>query len=1116
MNCPICNSENADSDRFCRQCGTQLLAICPHCRTPAFPGDRFCGACGLRLETGEKHAHELPEPGSERKYVTVLFTDISGYTAIAQKLDPEEVRDIVRQVFATVVAIISKYGGSIEKYAGDAIMAVFGVPKSHEDDPVRAIKAAREIHFALGSESRGIEEKIGNPLSMHIGINTGLVVTGQIGVEKGMLGVSGDTVNIASRLCDLAAPRETLVGYGTYTQAEGFFNFEQLQPINVKGRTGSVVVYRVLSSRELPTKTHRLSGLRSSLIGRREELTLLTEAVNRLTCGEGTIFTICGDAGTGKSRLIEEFKSTLDLDSLQWLEGNSYPYTQSIPYYPLIDLLNRAFGIDESDSPEVVRGKAEANIKALVGDRRDIIPYLGGLLSISYSETEETSPEDWRHRLRKAAQGVLSALVRRTPTIVCIEDLHWADPSSLDLLRSLLCEANYPALFLCAYRPPLSLLSDQHARVMVNDYHEIRLQDLSNSELMEMVESLLGVEDVPEELKRFIQEKVGGNPFYVEEVINSLIESEILRSETGWQLCEPIGKADIPATVHGIVSARVDRLNGAAKLLLQEASVIGKTFPFGVLKRITALDSPDQLLERLEQLDLVRATSVHPDREYSFKHSLTQEAVYNGLLIKHRKDIHERVGLAMEQVFRDRLPEFWETLGLHFKQGRSMTKAIDYLMKSGEKSFRKCALEESHQHYKEAFDLLLSNSCRSREDDILLVELLIEWASVFYYRGCFKDLAELLLTHKGIVELLDDKAKTGMFYAWLGFAIFGWGENLADSYQCLHKALELGEVCGNKRIIAYSCAFLIKTCAELGEIEEAVRFEERSRELIGVFPSDAYLYLHYFTGKAYIAWFTGNKEMLFESGKALVDYGRDKSNIRILLSGSLITSVYHHTNSDTHSAVSCLLEVLRTTEDPYHAQFGRALLGMYYIHLGKPEDAEKVLTEVIKFGDETGTEYMKTFANLFLGLALSAQGRLNEGVGLVEESAHEFLRCQRNIFYCMAEIVLGTIYMQILQRSEDKKLSLVLRNLVFFVSNRPFAADKAQLHLEKAIQLLTKAGAKGFLGEPYLQLGMLHKIKGRAEEARQCAREAVQIYQHCGSKANAKRAREILESIGMS
>jgi class 3 adenylate cyclase/tetratricopeptide (TPR) repeat protein len=1093
------------------EAGKAKQVICLQCRTLVFSGAKFCGSCGLKLEIQGEDANESFQRDRERKYVTVLFADISGYTAMAERLDPEEVRDITRQIFGEAAGIISKYGGSIEKYVGDAIMAVFGVPKSHEDDPVRAIKAAREIHNSMEAASRGIEAMIENPLSMHIGINTGLVVTGEV---KGMLGVSGDTVNLASRLCGVAAPLETLVAHTTYTQAEGFFDFEPLQPIKVKGRKGSVVTYRVVSSRELPNKIHRLSGLRSGFIGRKEEMALLAKAVDGLAQGQGAIFSICGDAGSGKSRLIEEFKSTLDLDALQWLEGHAYAYTQNIPYSPLIDLLNRAFEIKECDPPEVVKKKAEAKIKALVGDRRDIIPYLGGLLSISYSETEKLSPESWKFLVRQASQVALAALARRAPTIICLEDLNLADPSSIDLLRSILCETGYPALFLCAYRPSLDLFTDNHLRAMTGAHREIRLQDLPVSEMVEMVSSLLGVKDVPADLKRFMQEKVGGNPFYVEEVINSLIESEVLESGIGWQLTRPIGKVDIPATVRGVVSARIDRLEGDAKLLLQEASVIGKTFPYRVIKRITTLNEPDRLLDRLEQLDLVRTTCMHPDKEYSFKHSLTQEAVYNGLLLKHREDIHERVGLAMEQVFRDRLSEVWETLGYHFKQGRSINKAIDYLVKSGEKSFRRCALEESHQYYKEALDLLLLNTSRSQEQDDLLVELLIQWALVFYYRGCFKDLTELLKTHEAMVELLDDKAKAGMFYAWLGFAVFGQGEKLDDSYKYLRKALELGELAEDREVIAYSCVFLIKTCAELGLLEQAACFEQRSRELIDLFPSEGYLY-HYYTGAANAAWFMGQKSVIFESGKALVDCGREKSNIRLLTTGAIINSVYHYVNSDFRSAAACLLEVLQATVDPYHAQFAKALLGMFYVHLQELEAAEKVLREVIEFSDETDTKHLKTFAKLFLGVALSGQGHLSPGFRLIKKSRSEFLCHGRKIFYGLAEFILGSIYVYMVKGPESTSFSLVLRNIGFLILNRPMAASKAQVHLEKAVQVLSEAGAKGLLGEPYLQLSLLHKLKGRTEKAGKCSREAILMFEQCGSEANAGRAREILESLGL-
>jgi class 3 adenylate cyclase/tetratricopeptide (TPR) repeat protein len=1115
MKCPHCQIENIDKSKFCCDCGAKLPPICSRCRTVARSDDKFCCECGLNLEAQPELTQWAPTQSSERKYVTVLFVDISGYTAMAEKLDPEEVKEIVGSIFGKIARLISKYDGFIEKFAGDAVMALFGVPNSHEDDPVRAIKAAKEIHHLMTTTNGEITGRIGKPLSMHIGINTGLVVTGEINLAKGTHGVAGDTLNLASRLCNLAAPNETLVNQSTYIQAEGFFNFERLESVKVKGRKERVVAYRVLSAKELPSKTHRLSGLGSVLIGRKAEMARLTEAVEGLRQGEGSIFTVCGDAGTGKSRLIKEFMSSLDLEGLQWREGHAYPFTQNIPYYPFINLICRALQIEESDPPGVVKEKAEARIKELLGDGAgEIMPYIGGLLSISYPEAEEVSPDVWKSRLRKALQTVLGALARRAPTIICLEDLHWADPSSLELLRAILSEARYRALFLFVYRPVLSLFPDHQIKAMGKSYREILLHDLSPSELLQMVGSLLQIEDVPADLQSLLREKVGGNPFYVEEVINSLIESDILKSENGgWGLAGPVGKFEVPATIHGVVAARLDRLESAAKLLLQESSVIGRTFFYGVLKRITTLKAPDHLLRSLEQLDLIRAVSGLPDLEYCFKHSLIQEVAYNGLPIKQRKDIHERIGLVMEELFHDRLSEFLETLAFHFKHGWSIAKAIHYLVRSGEKSLKMYALEESHRYYEEAYDLLSQKSGRTKEEDALLIDLLIVWGLVFYYRGRFKSLTELLKEHEGIAESLEDKSKTAMFFAWLGFAFSGQGENLAESRRYLLKALELGEQTGDRQVIIYSCAFLIKTCAEMGLLEEAAHFEKRSRELIRFFPQDAFLYMLYLSGKAYTGWFTGNIKELFEGAKGMLDYGMEKSNTRLQMAGLITMGVHQFVKSDVESAIAHTLKVLEITEDPYHAQFARPLLGMYYVHTRQFDKAEHFLREVIRFSDDLGTEYLKTFANLFLGVALSARGEVKSGVRLIEDSAREFLRCQRNIFYCFAELILGSIYLEMVQGSGRKSLSLIVKNLGFILKTRPFAARKAEAHLQKAIQVSSETGAKWFLGQPCLQLGLLYKLKGRKAKAIECVSTALRMFEQCEAEASAKKAREVLDSL---
>jgi class 3 adenylate cyclase len=273
---------------------------------------------------------------------------MTGYTEMSEKLDPEEVKEITSRIFGEISKIIDKYDGFIEKYAGDAVMALFGVPKTHEDDPIRAVKAAREIHELVDALSPEVENRIGQPISMHTGINTGLVVTGQVNVARGTHGVAGDTINLASRLSNLAKPGEILIDVDTCRQAEGHFACEYLEDTTVKGKADPVQVHKVLSQRDKPVTIHRLSGLRADLVGRKVELAELSEAVENLREGKGRIFSICGAAGTGKSRLVEEFKATLDFEQIQWIEGHAYAYSQNIPYFPLIDLLNRVLHIEET------------------------------------------------------------------------------------------------------------------------------------------------------------------------------------------------------------------------------------------------------------------------------------------------------------------------------------------------------------------------------------------------------------------------------------------------------------------------------------------------------------------------------------------------------------------------------------------------------------------------------------------------------------------------------------------------------------------------------------------------------------------------------------------------
>ncbi|MCP4667063.1 MAG: AAA family ATPase, partial [Deltaproteobacteria bacterium] len=328
MQCPDCGFENPEGMQFCGRCGLELGKICPACEFLNPSPFRFCGKCGAKLdETGHTKTSE-PETHSERKYATVLFSDLTGYTALSEKLDPEEVQEVMSRIFGEIAQVVARYEGFIEKFIGDAVMALFGVPKAHEDDPVRAIRAAREIHDAVGAMGPRIEEKFGVKLSMHSGINTGLVVTGKAIEWEGAHGVTGDAVNMASRLSDKAEAGEILVGPATYRLAEKYFDFHALAPAEIKGKAGTVQIYSVLSAKKAPVALRGLSGLRAGLIGRKVELSRLHAAFKRLKKGKGGMISICGGAGKGKSRLIHEFKSALDQDGMQWIQGHAYAYSR--------------------------------------------------------------------------------------------------------------------------------------------------------------------------------------------------------------------------------------------------------------------------------------------------------------------------------------------------------------------------------------------------------------------------------------------------------------------------------------------------------------------------------------------------------------------------------------------------------------------------------------------------------------------------------------------------------------------------------------------------------------------------------------------------------------------
>ena len=1086
---------------------------CPSCAHDNPAGQKFCGECGRSLAPSAS-GRELPafaEPGTsgERKQVTVLFSDLAGFTAMTEKLDPEEVHEVMGRVFGKVSRIITRFGGIVEKYIGDAVMAVFGLNQVHEDDALRAVRAAREIGKFVEGLNPSYRDRVGRDLSMHSGVNTGVVITGRTGDGEGAMGVVGDPVNVASRLSDLADGGEVLIGPDTATQVERFFVLEELPAARVKGKKEAVKAFRVMEPRERPTATRRLAGLRADLVGREAESALLRRALDRLRDGRGSINALCGEAGTGKSRLIEEFRAGLPEEQYAWVTGNAHDHTREIPYYPIVDLLNDAWGIGDGDSPRQVRDKLETQCRAVLPAADPHIPYLGVLYSLEYPEAVKVSPEYRRRKTHEALLEVFQAMARAKPTIFHLEDLHWADPSTVELLRHVLTGFQTPAVTVCTYRPPFMLFPMEEFGE-VSGYREIELEALSPSQGEDLAHALLKGAEPPRELIRFVQERAGGNPFFIEELLTALIESKALGRENGaWLLASKPEEFNIPGTLQGVIAARLDRLEPLNKKLLQEASVIGRSFFYAVLHRITSVpgDLPPRL-EGLEAQDMIHAPALEPDLEYMFKHPLTQEVVYGSLLHKERHAIHERVGKAIEEVMTERLSEYYERLAHHFRNGESTLKAVDYLIKAGEKSVSRFALDEADRYYRQAYDLLNAEAVSGEAETLLLFDLLDRWGKVFYYQGAFRDLLALLRPQELKAEALRDKSRRGMFHAWRGIALY-FMDRLADADRALRQALTLGEEAGNERVIAYACTWLGMTCASLCRFGEGVPLAERAHKIAAGFPEDDYLYFKSLSIVGFSYWLMGESEKTRQVGERLVEYGQRNGNPRSLLLGYWTIANGHINAGDFAAAMAASERAIRVSQDPFYLQIARYSYEICNILNGR---AEPMFEEVFNSLRNQGNQLIVSFLGGFLGIHHILEGRMAAGMRAFGEASRNSLANGNQNSHVFAEMIRGKVYLNMVI-GPPPPVAVMLKNVGFLVRHLPFAPRRAEALLGRAAAFYGEVGSPGFCAQALLDLGRLYKHRKRPERARECLRKAEALFESVGANAFLEQTRHALAEL---
>jgi class 3 adenylate cyclase/tetratricopeptide (TPR) repeat protein len=1053
----------------------------------------------------------------ERKYVTVLFSDLSGYTAMSERLDPEEVKEIMSAVLGTAHRVITRHGGYTEKFLGDAVMAVFGKENTYEDDPIRAIKAALEIQKCVSTLSiaDSLKRRIGTELSMHSGINTGVVITNSGAMNEGAETILGDTVNLASRLTSLAQSGQVLVSSETYQLTQGYFNFEEQKATTVKGKARPVRTYKVRSIRSRPSKIHRLTGHRSKLIGRSTQLNDLKKACQNVLVGKGSTYLVYGPAGTGKSRLIEECREKLKPGSLQWLQSNAFQNNRDTPYSLFIDFLRRLWHIKESDTTETIKEKLTQQIEQLTGNHH-IVPYLGHLFGIEYPQTKKISPQFWKSEFVKSMQRVIELLALSKPTIICFEDIQWADNASLYLLRSIISDATHPALIICSYSTPFVLFASlKNRKGKEKIYQEIKLFDLSHVEVEVMVRSLLDTLTLPEGLTSYIEENVSGNPFYVEELVNSLVESAVLVKENdNWILKKQTGEAKIPSTIHGVISARLHHLDNDNRVVLQEAAVIGKKFQLELLKRVSRFKGKlEQCLEHLEHDDLIRTYSLQPEVEYVFKHALIQEVVYDSLLLGDRVTLHKRIAQTIESDFSDQLPDFYETLAHHYRFAKVRDKTVDYLVLSAEKSLNRHAVEEAHHYFKNAFDLLVEIAPTSTDAQNTLVNLLCKWAIAHFFKGDFKGLLELFNSYKAMAESLDDQQTLGFYYAWFGKALY-YNDRNEEAYQYLRKALLIGEDTGNEEIIGYASSSLLFTCKDRGALDEATIYGERAINASTNMVNDPVVFTRTLVGLGDVYFFRGRVNKILEVGNTLFKYADEHP-----ASGQAVTSSHvcfglaHSCSGNFAAAIESFENAIKYSVSPYFAQWPKLWLANAYILNGQIEDADKVLRELVEFCRENGVLNLITLAEALSGVVLCHKKQMEHGLEMIKRSRDLFHTKGLRIFYIYCEYFLGKVNLQIFQHAHNNRLSMLGKEIQYVFKVVPTAGQDAKKQFKSVIQDASDMDALGMSGLARLDLARLYELKGKSHKAMEYFRSAIEQFRECEATTYMDMASHELQSI---
>jgi class 3 adenylate cyclase/tetratricopeptide (TPR) repeat protein len=1039
----------------------------------------------------------------ERKQVTVLFADVKGFTSISEKLDPEEVNDLISECMVFLTEEIHRYEGTIAQFLGDGLLALFGAPIAHEDAPQRALYAALGMRDHLREYGQKLKQR-GIEFNMRIGLNTGLVVVGKIGDDLTMeYTAMGDTVNLASRMESTAEPGTIQVSENTYRLTEGYFDFQPLGEIELKGKKEPVKAYRLLGLGRVKTRlgVSEMRGL-TPFVGRRTELEHLLRCYEQAKRGQGQVVGITGEPGVGKSRLLLQLRSVLPQGEYSYLEGECHHYGDTVAYLPILDILRAYCGIEEGEQEALSRKRLKQRISQLDERLIGMLLPLQELLSLKVEDEQylRLDPQLKRARIFEAIWSLLIRESQNQPLVLAVEDLQWVDKTSEEFLGYIIARLGGARIMLIIlYRP-------EYTPIWVSKtyYSQIRVDELPLDASAEMVQAILKEGKAAQDLIRLILDRAAGNPLFMEEFTRSLLERGYIERKNGhYVLTVKATDIQVPETVQGIISARMDRLEKVLKETMQVASVIGREFAYRILQVLTGMqDELRAYVFSLQELEFIYEKSLFPELEYMFKHNLTQEVAYNSLLLKRRREIHERTGKAIEELYKDRLEEFYEVLAYHYSAAESWEKAYQYMTLSGNKVFSSYSTWEAYRFYKEA-TVVISRMPDTEQNKIRGIEARLNILTPMALLGSPQGSLDILHQGENLSRELGDERSLARFHGSIGLCHAQTG----DAYQAvqyLEQALESAERIQDVELMVPIAAAFCVCNGWFGDYLKTVNIAPRfislleSRQMesaslnIGLNVNNAYVIIVADYGCA-LAGLGKFEEGLAQCEKgiqvasslndlAAMAYAEMHYGNSLILRGDADRAVPHIENAIQYSEKVEMTSVLGASW---------VILGLAYSYLGDFETAKTYVEKGIRIHIEAGiTGALSLYYNILSGVHLGL-GELNKAQSYAEKAlalAQE--RHERNW----------------------EGLSLMLLGAILGMSDVS-QYDAARQRILQGMAILDEMKVRTSYTMGYLYLGMISAVTGRTDEAAIHLRKARDEFQDMGMDHWLRRTQEELARL---